>query len=71
MLHEQPVYFGRVSQLVEVSGFNTSEAWMHLENQRAEFGLPPKYSTYESFRKAKSTYHASGGLIRLLEEWPD
>lgn len=71
MLHDPEIYFGRVSQLMDVSGFSTSEAWLHVENNRSEFGLPPWYSTYDSFRKAKSTYHSSGGLIRLLEEWPD
>jgi hypothetical protein len=71
LLNEPSVYFGRVSQLVEASGFSHNEAWLHLENQRQDFGLDPKYSTYDSYRKAKSVYHASGGIIRLLDDWPE
>jgi hypothetical protein len=32
------------------------EAWMKLEEEREELGLDEKYTTYNSFRKAKSNY---------------
>lgn len=70
LLHQPENYFGRVSQLYEASGFSYEEAWLHVENQRSEFGLPPQYSTYASFRKAKSHYHQSNGLIVISAHWP-
>jgi hypothetical protein len=32
------------------------EAWQKLEEEREELGLDEKYTTYNSFRKAKSIY---------------
>ena len=32
------------------------EAWQKLEEEREELGLDEKYTTYNSFRKAKSNY---------------
>jgi len=32
------------------------EAWQKLEEEREELGLDEKYTTYNSFRKAKSVY---------------
>ena len=32
------------------------EAWQKLEEEREELGLSEKYTTYNSFRKAKSNY---------------
>jgi len=32
------------------------EAWQKLEEERDELGLVEKYTTYNSFRKAKSNY---------------
>lgn len=32
------------------------EAWQKLEEERDELGLDEKYTTYNSFRKAKSNY---------------
>jgi hypothetical protein len=32
------------------------EAWQKLEEEREELGLDEKYTTYSSFRKAKSVY---------------
>jgi hypothetical protein len=32
------------------------DAWRKLEEEREELGLNEKYSTYNSFRKAKKTY---------------
>jgi hypothetical protein len=32
------------------------EAWIKLEEEREELGLDEKYTTYNSFRKAKSNY---------------
>jgi hypothetical protein len=32
------------------------EAWLKLEEEREELGLDEKYTTYNSFRKAKSNY---------------
>jgi hypothetical protein len=32
------------------------EAWIRLEEERDELGLDEKYTTYNSFRKAKSNY---------------
>jgi hypothetical protein len=32
------------------------EAWQKLEEERDELGLDEKYTTYSSFRKAKSVY---------------
>lgn len=71
LLHQPEVYFGRVEQLYEASGFSYHEAWLHLENQRAEFGLPPRYSTFNSYRAAKTKHHQSNGLIIIPSTWPD
>ena len=35
---------------------NYREAWQKLEEEREELGLDEKYTTYNSFRKAKSNY---------------
>lgn len=32
------------------------EAWQKLEEERLDLGLDEKYSTYNSFRKAKKAY---------------
>jgi hypothetical protein len=32
------------------------EAWIKLEEEREDLGLEEKYSSYDSFRKAKSNY---------------
>jgi len=32
------------------------EAWQKLEEEREDLGLDEKYTTYNSFRKAKSVY---------------
>jgi len=32
------------------------EAWQKLEQEREDLGLDEKYTTYNSFRKAKSVY---------------
>ena len=32
------------------------EAWQRLEEEREDLGLDEKYTTYNSFRKAKSVY---------------
>ena len=48
-------YFHRFYELV--SDYPRHEdAWQKLEEERNELGLNEKYSTYNSFRKAKKTY---------------
>ena len=48
-------YFHRFYELV--SDYPRHEdAWQKLEEERGELGLDQKYSTYNSFRKAKKTY---------------
>jgi hypothetical protein len=32
------------------------EAWEKLEEERSEYGLEEKYTSYDSFKKAKKTY---------------
>lgn len=32
------------------------EAWEKLEEERSEYGLNEKYTSYDSFKKAKKTY---------------
>lgn len=39
------------------------EAWECLEDEREDFGLPERYSSYESFRRGKS-YHLNN-LVRV------
>lgn len=48
-------YFHRFYELV--SEYRRHEdAWQKLEEERNELGLDEKYSTYNSFRKAKKMY---------------
>ena len=48
-------YFHRFYELV--SDYPRHEdAWQKLEEERGELGLDEKYSTYNSFRKAKKIY---------------
>ena len=48
-------YFHRFYELVPDCK-NHQEAWQKLEEEREELGLNEKYTTYNSFRKAKSNY---------------
>ena len=48
-------YFHRFYELVSDCK-NHQEAWQKLEEEREELGLNEKYTTYNSFRKAKSNY---------------
>jgi hypothetical protein len=49
---------GYFIRFYELTGENLThqEAWQRLEEERNELGLEDKYSTYNAFRKAKSTY---------------
>lgn len=67
-LENPETYFGRVATLYECSGYSLQESWLHTENERDALGLGPKYSTFGSYRKAKSVHHQQGGLIRLLND---
>jgi len=48
-------YFTRFYQLVG-DCTKHEEAWQKLEGERLDLGLDEKYSTYNSFRKAKKAY---------------
>jgi hypothetical protein len=48
-------YFNRFYQLVGECSKH-EEAWQKLEDERLDLGLNEKYSTYNSFRKAKKAY---------------
>ena len=48
-------YFHRFYEL-DPDCKNHQEAWQKLEEEREELGLNEKYTTYNSFRKAKSNY---------------
>lgn len=40
--------------IIQSSGFTAREAWEYLEEMRISKGFPPRYSSYDSFRAAKS-----------------
>lgn len=48
-------YFTRFYELVG-DCTKHEEAWQKLEEERLDLGLDEKYSTYNSFRKAKKAY---------------
>lgn len=48
-------YFTRFYQLVGDCNIH-KDAWQKLEAERIDLGLDEKYSTYNSFRKAKKAY---------------
>jgi len=48
-------YFHRFYELIPECKTHL-EAWQKLEEEREELGLNEKYTTYSSFRKAKSNY---------------
>lgn len=63
MLERPESYFGFVAHIAEVSGLSVQESWIVVENERHELGLSPRYTTYSSFRKAKSIHHAQNGVV--------
>lgn len=54
-------YARRFWQFVQASALNHREAYEALEDERQAFGLPCRYSSYESFR-------AKGPHLVLLRE---
>jgi hypothetical protein len=38
------------------SGMTHVEAYLYIENQLQLYGLPPRYSSYESFKRGKSNF---------------
>ena len=43
-------YAERFWHFVQASGLNHREAWEALENERAEYRIPERFSSYESFK---------------------
>lgn len=63
----EPVgYFRYLYQAVQASGLSHRQAWEAIEGERAAFGLPGAYDSYESCKSAK--HHHRGKLFRLLDE---
>lgn len=49
-------YFREYYRIIEASGLSAKEAFEHIEEKRAFYEFPPKYTSWESFRAAKSRY---------------
>jgi|688.fasta_scaffold63233_3 hypothetical protein len=46
-------YEERFWQLVQASAMNHRQAWETIETERAFYGIPERYTSYESFRAAR------------------
>lgn len=57
-------YFSRFYDIVSASGFTHVQAFESIENEREQFGLPPGYNSYQSFKACKS-YHRGHKLVRI------
>lgn len=47
------------------------QAWESLEHEREEFGMPERYSSYESFKRGKSYHLHKHVRIGFLEDSPE
>lgn len=67
-LSDNEGYFQRVYEILPDAG-TLRAAWEATEAERAEVGLPERYSSYESFRRGKN-YHKKT-LFRLDDALQD
>ena len=67
-LSDNEGYFRRVYEILPDAG-TLRAAWEATEAERADVGLPERYSSYESFRRGKN--HHKKTLFRLSDSLQD